>query len=260
MVRRQSARGAQRSCIRGFFCLAMSGLVALPTIAAAQSGKGFLFKKPNGSFVMRAGYEAANTSSQPFTVLKQQTTLGPRSFDAFSLGFDLNFFLNDHVDFVTTFDASTRTNTAEYREWEENGQPIVHQSTLDRAALGAGFRYNLLGRGRQISSLAFIPAKTVPYVGATGGMMWYDFTQKGDFVEVVNDSTGNIFTDELRSGHHNVMGQAFAGIERRLNARWSMVGETRYTQSSAKLVKDYSGLGDIQLSGLAFTLGATVRF
>ena len=90
--------------------------------------------------------------------------------------------------------------------------------------------------------------------------MWYDFTQKGDFVEVVNDSTGNIFTDELRSGHYNVMGQAFAGIERRLNARWSMVGETRYTQSSAKLVKDYSGLGDIQLSGLAFTLGATVRF
>jgi hypothetical protein len=235
-------------------------LITLPSFAVAQSGRGFLFKRPNGSFVIRAGYEAANTQSQPFTVAREQTTLGPRSFDGFNLGLDLNFVLTNHVDFVTTFDASTRTNTAEYREWEENGQPIVHQSTLDRAALGAGFRFNPLGRGRQISNLAFIPAKLVPYVGATAGMMWYDFTQKGDFVEVVDDSTGNIFSDELRSWHYNVMAQAFTGLERRLNARWSVVGETRYTQSSARLVKDYAGLGDIQLSGLAFTLGATVRF
>jgi hypothetical protein len=256
MVKKQSARGAQCS-IRGAIILA---LVALPSIAAAQSGKGYLFKRPSGSFVMRLGYEAANTSSQPFTVAREQTTLGPRSFDGFKLGLDLNATMTDHLDFVTTFDASTRTNTAEYREWEEGGQPIVHQSTLDRAALGVGIRFNPLGRGKQISSLAFIPAKMVPYVGGTVGMMWYDFTQKGDFVEVVDDTTGNIFTDELRSSHYNVMAQAFTGIERRVNARWSLVGEARYTQSSAKLVKDYAGLGDIQLSGLAFTLGATVRF
>ena len=82
MVRRQFSRGAQRSCIRVVFGCAVAGLVALPTIAAAQSGKGFLFKKPSGSFVMRAGYEAAVTSSQPFTVRRQETTLGPRSCDA----------------------------------------------------------------------------------------------------------------------------------------------------------------------------------
>jgi hypothetical protein len=235
-------------------------LVAFPAIAAAQSGNGYLFKKPRGSFVMRAGYEAANTASEPFTVLREQTTLGPRSFDAFSVGFDMNWLLTNHLDFVATFDASSRSNTAEYREWEENGRPIEHTSTLGRAALGAGFRVNPLGRGRQISSLAFIPAKLVPYVGATGGVMWYDFTQKGDFVEIVNDSTGNIFNDELRSWNYSVMGQAFAGLERRINTRWSLVGETRYTQSTARLVKDYDGLGDIQLSGLAFTLGATVRY
>jgi hypothetical protein len=249
-------RGAQCS-VRA---LALAAMIGIPAVASAQNGRGFLFNKPRGSFVMRAGYEAANTSSEPFTVLKQQTTLGPRSFDAFNLGFDLNYFLTRHLDFVTTFDASSRSTTAEYREWEENGQPIQHTSTLDRASLGAGFRFNPLGRGRQISSLAFVPAKIVPYVGATAGMMWYDFVQKGDFVEVVNDSTGNIFSDELRSWNYNVMGQAFAGVERRLNARWSLIGETRYTQSSAKLVRDYAGLGDIQLSGLAFTLGATVRY
>jgi hypothetical protein len=234
--------------------------LALSSAAAAQSGKGYLFKKPNGSFVMRAGYEAANTSSEAFEMPIERTTLGPRSFDAFRLGFDLNFFLTDYLDFVTTFDASTRTTASEYRQWEENGLPIVHETTLDRAALGAGFRFNPLGRGRRVSLLAFVPAKLVPYMGGTAGVMWYDLTQRGDFVHVLNDSTADIVTDELRSWHYNVMAQAFTGVERRLNARWSLVGETRFTASSARLVKNYAGMGDIELSGLAFTLGATVRF
>jgi len=256
MVRKQSARGTQWF-FRGAIILAS---FALPAVAVAQSGKGFLFKEPNGSFTMRAGYEAAQTSSEGFDVMRRETTLGPRSFDAFNLGFDLNYFLTRRVDLTFSLDVSSRENSSEYREWEENGQPIIHTSELERVALGGGFRYNLLSRGRPISALAYIPAKTIPYIGGTGGVLWYSFQQKGDFVEVVNDSTGNIFPDELRSHHYGLMGQAFAGIERRLNARWSVVGESRYTHSASTFTKDYAGLGEIQLSGLAFSLGATVRY
>jgi hypothetical protein len=259
MVRGQFSRGAKCS-IRGAIVLA---LVALPSVASSQTGRGFLFKKPNGSFVMRAGYEMANTSSDPgegFAILKTETTLGPRSFDAFNLGFDLNYYLTRYVDLTFALDVSSRQNTSEYRDWDENGQPITHQSELDRFSLGAGFRYNLLSRGRPISSLAYVPAKTVPYVGATGGVMLYDFMQKGDFVDVVNDSTGNIFSDDLHSHHYGMMGQVFGGIEQRLNARWSLIGETRFTQSSSRFTKDYEGLGTIQLSGLAFNIGASVRY
>lgn len=257
MVKRQFVRGAQCS-IRGAVVLA---LLALPSISfAQQSGKGFLFRKPVGSFSMRAGYEASAANGDGFDVLRSQTTLGSRSFDAFNLGFDLNYFASRYFDVTMTLDVSSRSNTSEYRDWEENGKPIVHESELDRVALGAGFRYNLLSRGRQISSLAYIPARTVPYIGATAGVMWYDFTQNGDFVEVVNDSTGNIFSDELRSSHYGAMGQVFGGIERRLNAHWSLVGEGRFTQSNSKFTKDYMDLGDLKLSGLALTLGASVRF
>lgn len=252
----QVTRGAQR--LAGAIAAV---LIALPAVASAQSsGRGFLFEKPNGSFSIRAGYEAANTSSEPFDVLKRETTLGPRSFDAFNLALDLNAFLTRRLDLVFTLDASSRTTTSEYRDWEENGRPIAHESTLDRLAFGTGLRYNLVDRGRQISALAFIPARTVPYVGATGGVLWYEFMQEGDFVDVVNDSTGNIFSDELRSDNYSVMGQVFAGVERRITTRWSLLGETRYTHSKARLVKDYRGMGDIQLSGLAFNIGATVRF
>ena len=261
MVSRQLARGAQRS-IRGAIMLA---LTALPSIAAAQtSGNGFLFNKPNGSFTMRAGYQAQNTSSEPFIIEKSLTTANSRSFDGFNLGFDLNLFVSRRADLLFTLDMSTRTTTTDYTGgWTDSqtGLPISHKSTLDRLGLGAGVRFNLVDRGRQISALAFIPAKTIPYVGATGGMMWYQFSQRGDFLDIIDDTTADIFTDELKTRHYNVMGQAFAGVERRLNARWSLLGETRFTKSTARLKNDYASIReDINLSGLAFNLGATVRF
>jgi hypothetical protein len=249
--------GARRS-IRN---AALIALVSFPSLALAQSGNGYLFRNPRISLGVRAGYELANTTGQPFSIMKRETTIGARSFDAFHLGGDLNIHLSSRFDFVGTVDLSSRTTTAEYREWEENGAPITHESTLDRVALGGGLRYNLVDRGRQISALAWIPTKTVPYVGGTFGILWYDLVQKGDFVEEVDESTGNIYTDELRSYDAGAMGQVFAGVERRINARVSLLGETRYTKASAQLNRDYIELRrDINLSGLAFTLGAAFRF
>lgn len=253
----QPARGARR-----FFASAVAGvLIALPSVTSAQaSGDGFMFKKPSGSLSVRGGYALANTSSQPFSILKRETTIGARSFDSFSTGVDLNFVVARRIDLVLSGDLSSRTKSAEYREWEENGKPIIQQSTLERVALGAGLRYNLADRGRQISALAYIPARTIPYVGLSGGMMWYDFRQKGDFVESTDQQTASIYADDLKSRHYNFMGQAYAGIDRRLTARWSLIGEARYTQASAKLIHDYAGLGNIQLSGLALNAGAAIRF
>jgi hypothetical protein len=255
-----NSRQGFRRILGGVSGMVVLALLAVPSFAAAQSGDGFLFREPRASFTFRGGYELANTSGEPFSVLKRETTLGPRSFDAFSGGVDLNVFLPRRFDLVVSLDLTSRTRTAEYREWEENGQPIRHQSSLDRAAFGAGLRYNLVDRGRRISSLAFIPARTVPYVGVNAGIISYDFTQKGDFVEASDDNTASIFTDELSSNGHSFMTQAFAGIDRRLNARWSLVGEARYTHADAELVADYSGLGNIQLSGLALNVGVAVRF
>jgi hypothetical protein len=259
MVTRQFARGAQRS-IRGAILLA---LVAAPSLIEAQSsGNGFLFGRPRGTFTLRAGYLAQNTSSEPFIIERSLTTADRRSFDGFNLGFDLNMVASQRIDVVVTTDMSSRSNTVEYTGgWNENGAPITHENMLSRFGIGAGVRLNLVDRGRQISSLAYIPAKTLPYIGATAGVLWHQFSQTGDFLDIIDDTTANIVTDELRTDNSNVMGQVFAGIERRLNARWSVLGETRYTRSAARLVKDYRSIQeDINLSGLAFNIGATVRF
>src|SRR5689334_25276925 len=134
MVREQLVRGAQCS-VRGAIILA---LVALPSVALAQSGNGFLFKKPSGSFVMRAGYEPSRANGEGFDQFRRETTLGSNSFDSFNVGFDLNYFLTESFGLTFTLDVASRSNTSEYRDWDESGKPIVHENQLERAGSGGG--------------------------------------------------------------------------------------------------------------------------
>jgi hypothetical protein len=241
--------------------IAIAALCAASSAAAQSSaGRGFLFHAPDAALVIRGGYTLANTTGNPYSDFKSQTTMGNRSLDAATFGADLDLFMTKRLDAVVSFDVSTRTKTAEYRDWDESGKPIVHQTTLDRAGITGGFRFDLAPRGRAISGLAWIPSQTVPYVGVGAGMMWYDLVQKGDFVTPTSSTTANIYTDKLQSSNENFMGVAYAGLEHRLTAHFSLQGEARYTYASSALVGDYSGLGDIQLSGLALTFGTSIRF
>jgi hypothetical protein len=243
--------------------LAVAAIVAAPMAASAQgSGDGFLFHRPYGSFGLRVGYIAPSTSGEPFTVLRQQTTVGSRSFDAPSVGLDLSFAAGQRFDVVFNVDGTRRATTARYPGWfdDQTNLPIQNTATLGRLGLGGSIRYNLVDRGRRISSFAFIPAHVVPYVGLGGGYMWYDLKQSGDFIEETGANTANVFSDELRSSGSGLMGQAFTGIEYRLNARLSLLGEARYTRASADLNNDYAGLGRIDLSGFALNIGTSIRF
>lgn len=258
----QKVETSLKTSAQAGFWTALAVLVAMPIVgvAAQASGDGYLFHAPYGSLSLRGGYELANTSSEPFGIMRRQTTIGARSFDALNLGADLGFNVTRRFDVVVSLDASSRATTAEYRDWEENGQPIEHWSGLDRLGLAANVRYNLKDRGRSISSLAWIPARVVPYVGVGAGMMWHVLIQKGDFVEETAAQTASIFNDELRTSNRSVLAQAFTGLDYRINARWSVLGEARYAHSSSTLRADYTGLGKINLSGVVMNVGTSVRF
>lgn len=244
--------------------LSVAALLAAPFAAAAaqSSGDGFMFHKPYGWLALRGGYDAQASSGQPYTIMKSQTNVGSRSFDAPSLGLDLAFTATRRFDVVFSLDGSSTLTRAEYRDWtdDQTGGPVAHTTTLERVGFGGSLRYNFVDRGRAISSLAFIPARYVPYVGIGGGRIWYHLKQSGDFVEETGPTTANIFTDELQSSSWGWMGQAFSGVDYRINARFSLLGEARYTHAKADLVADYTGLGRIDLSGLAFHIGTSFRF
>jgi hypothetical protein len=259
-----SIGGAGRSGVApGITFLAFAVMVAGPAIAGAQdrpdTGDGFLFHTPTYSFVFRGGYSLASASSDVFTVQKQQLTIGPRGFDALSLGVDFGINVTKRFDLGFTLEGTTRSNASEYRNWTEgpDSLPIRQKTSLSTFALSTNLRYNLRDRGRAISNFAWIPSNCVPYVGVGVGLLNYELGQKGDFVDT---STTNIFTDQLYSQGWTGMGQVFTGFTYSLNARYSLVSEARYTLSTAKLNGDYSDLGRIDLSGLSLNIGTSIRF
>jgi hypothetical protein len=231
-------------------------------VRSQSAGNGYLFRTPSGTLAIRGGYTLATSSSQSYTDPLRQTTVGPRSLDPVNLAMDLGFNLTRRVDLILSVDGSTRSTTPEYREWEEDGRPIEHTSTLDKATIGGSLRFNLKDRGRPISAFAWIPARYVPYVGVGGGMVYYSLRQKGDFVEAVgaDQQSANIYTDELESSGWGKSAHLFGGLDYKLTAQWSLLGEARYTRASARLNDDYSDLGRIDLSGMTINFGTTIRF
>jgi len=254
------ARTSRTSAAFAFF--ASLALLA-PMVAQAQyekSGDGFLFGKPNGKMTVRLGYDLASANSDVYAVQRRDLTLGSRGFDGLAAGADFAWEKSRRVDLGVTIDGNTRTRKSEYRDWQDNNnQPINQRTTL--MAWGAAFtvRYNMYDRGRSISNFAWIPANYLPYVGVGGGLQYYELTQDGDFIDF-SSANKDIVNDRLHTYGFGPQGQAFVGLERNLTPHYALTTEARYTYSNAGLHQDYSELGRIDLSGLAFTVGTTIRF
>ena len=236
--------------------------MAVPFVAARaqleRTGDGFLFHRPQGSLSLRAGYSRANASSDLFALQEKQLTIGPRGFDALSLGADLRFNTTRRIDVGLSLDGTVRSHASEYRDWlDQNNKPIEQTTSLATVGFSANLKYDFHDRGRAISNFAWVPAQYVPYIGAGGGVTYYDFRQKGDFLDF---TTNNVFADELSSSSWAAMGQVFSGVAYTMSARYSLISEARYTMSSAKLKTDYRELGRIDLSGLSLNVGTSIRF
>ncbi len=252
-----SGRTFRIAISRAFASLTLMMLVAAP-VAAQATGNGFLFHEPTGVFSFRAGYSRANAGSDLFTSQEQQLTIGPRGFDAVSLGLDLGFSVSRRLDVGVSLDGTMRTHGSEYRSFlDNNNQPVRQTTSLSTVGLTGNLKYNLHDRGRPISTFAWIPSHYVPYVGVGAGLIRYDFTQKGDFIVAQTMAINN---DNLNAANWGAMAQVFSGLSYTLSPRYSLLTEARYTLSSAALNKDYSELGRIDLSGLSFNVGTSIRF
>jgi len=261
----QASGAIQRSdIVRALASLTLVALVvAVPAKAQdtpprPSTGNGFLFHEPTGTFSLRGGYSRANAGSDLFALQEKQLTIGPRGFDALSLGLDLGFNVSRRLDVGVTLDGTTRSHASEYRNFlDNNNQPIKQTTSLSTVGLSANLKYDLQDRGRAISNFAWIPSHYVPYVGVGAGVIRYDFTQKGDFIDF---QTNAVNSDQLNASNWGAMAQVFSGLSYTLGPRWSLLTEARYTLSSASLNKDYSDLGRIDLSGLSLNVGTSIRF
>ncbi|MEZ4416195.1 MAG: hypothetical protein R3E10_10660 [Gemmatimonadota bacterium] len=237
-------------------------LVALPFLlpapAAGQSGEGFLFGSPRGSIAFKAGYAMPTAGSQIFDFVSDELTLSKRDFNAPWFEGEIGVRVSDRVDVLFDVAYSRSERDSEFRDWTDtNDLPIEQRTMFRRVPVSLGFKYYLGDTGRRISSLAWVPAKWTPYVGAGAGIIWYRFSQVGDFVDF---ETLDIFVDNFISEGHSGTVHALAGVDYSLSARAALTGEARYQYAKGPMGADFVDFDDLDLAGFQVTAGLKFRF
>jgi opacity protein-like surface antigen len=234
-------------------------LAASPPAMAQGTGDGFLFHAPTGSFVVRGGYDEALAGSDIFAQAISDLTLSKRDFGGLSFSGELAANLTPRWDLVFAAGWSGSSHGSEYRSWVDNvGLPIQQTTTFQRVPLTAGARYYLLPRGEMIGHLAWVPSRFAPYLGGGVGAIWYRFRQYGDFIDL-SSATKDVFTDDLNTSDWSPMAYAAAGVDFSLTPRIFLTGEGRYTWARGHVGPAYSGFGNMDLSGVAVTIGVGFR-
>jgi len=233
-------------------------LVGGATSSSAQaSGDGYLFHRPDVTLSVRGGYSRADAKSDVFDEVTSNLTLDRGDFSGLSVGGDLAVPIASRVDLVLAGGYSRSNHKSEFRDFVDNNDlPIEQTTSFERIPITANLRVNLSAPGRSIGSLAWIPNRVVPYVGAGVGAMRYRFRQQGDFVDF---NTNAVFNSTLESSGWAFVGQAMAGVDYNFTSKFGLSLDARYLRANGELDAAFKGYDRIDLSGLTATVGLSVR-
>ena len=245
-------------------------LVLAPLAARAQSPPppdparpDFLFGRPHGSLALRGGWVFARAGSDLYDFVEDRLTIDDGDFNRAAFASDFGIALTNRADVVLGFEYNRAAIGSEYRNLVENNrEPIGQTTTLAEANLTGSVRLALAPRGREVSRFAWVPRRVVPYAGAGGGMLWYDFRQSGDFVDegVRPGQQMPIFTDVLRSTGWTPSAHVFGGVDLQVHHRWYLTMDGRYVWAAADLEHDFERFEPIDLSGFRFGAGVNLVF
>lgn len=239
---------------------ALATLVAfVPVEVRAQdSGDGFLFRTPRVQLGIRAGYAGAAAQSQIFEDSRTFFTLDRNDFAGGLFGAEVAFRVTERLDVALAFSTTTSKAISEYRDWEgDDGLPIRQETKFTRRPFTATMRYFLGDRGRSVSRFAWVPHRFAPYVGAGGGVMWYEFVQEGEFVDFVDLA---IFDHRYTSDGTAMTGHLIAGLETSLSPRIVLDLQGRYEWAEHDMGVEWQDFDPIDLSGFQVSVGLAVRF
>jgi hypothetical protein len=240
--------------------LALSLAGPLATASAGQDpstpsrpSPDFLFGPPEGTFGVRGSWVFGRSSSDWYDFVTDQLTLERSNFNGPAFGTDFGITMTPRVDLVVGFDYSQTTTRSEYRDYVDNNRlPIEQQTRLRNANFSGGLKFALAERGRGVGNLTWVPRKVVPYVGAGGGIMWYQIRQAGDFVDYVDLS---VFSDVFDSEGWTPSAHVFGGVDVRVLRRAYVSFDARYLWASGELGADWIDFDPVDLSGLRLSVG-----
>lgn len=232
-------------------------LALLPRGATAQSSSDFLFRSPSVTLGVYGGYALPGAESDIFDFTTSDLTADRSDFRSLTFGGRLGVRVNEHLDVALDVGHSRAEADTEYREWVDlEDRPIEQTTTFSRTPATLNLKVYPWERGRSIGRFVWIPRSVSPYVGAGAGLMWYDFTMRGDFVDV---DTQDIFRSTLESTDQTVASQVFAGLDVSLGPRFLLDVQVQHVWASTELDNDFEDFDPIDLSGFQSTVGIAVR-
>jgi hypothetical protein len=219
----------------------------------------FLFGRPRASIGLRGSVNFLRARSDWYDLVSNQLTLDRSSFREPGIAGDVGIFVAPRLEIVAGADFATRTTGSEYRDLVDNNrQPIVQTTRLRQATLTAGVRVPLLPRGRDISSLAWIPSRWVPYAGGGAGALYYELRQWGDFVDIQDYS---VFPQLFLSQGWTPLGYVNGGVDVGLLRHLNLTIDGRYQWARATLRPDvFQGFDRHDLAGFRVSTGINVIF
>jgi hypothetical protein len=254
-------RGSTR---RAFFLAGAAALAFAVPVQGQEGGKGFLFQEPRWTFAIRGGFDRANARGEIFEFVTDELTLERKDFSGYNFAADLAFSVRPRIDLVIGASRSGSTTDSESRKWiGTDDLPILQTTTFVRTAFTGSVKGYLLPRGQTIGTLAWIPSRFSPYIGAGGGVMRYKFEQDGEFVDV-NSPNLDIFEATLTSHDWTPTVHGLAGLDLSLTPRLGVTTQARYSWAKGEMGNgvnaDFLNFDRIDLSGWSATMGLHVRF
>jgi len=227
-----------------------------PRIGQDLPESDFLFKRPRGLVSVRGAWLMPSENSDLFEFVQDQLTIESGDFNSPSFAMDIGYSPTPRLDIVGGFDVAKQSVDSEYRDLVDNNHlPIEQQSTLRQNSFTGSVRFALVPRGRAVGRYAWVPTRVQPYVGAGGGMVFWEFKQVGDFVDFQDQE---VFTDVFTSSGASLSGHVLGGIDVQIYKQLFLTTEGRYVWASGELNNEFVGFEPIDLSG--FRLSAGINF
>ncbi len=223
-----------------------------------RSSPDFLFDRPQGSVGLRGSWVFTRAGSDWYDFVTEHLTLENGDFNTAAIAADVGIAITPRLDAVASVDFSQSQTASEYRDFVDNLRlPIEQRTRLREVNLTGGLKFALTERGREVGQFAWVPRSFVPYVGAGGGLLWFEVRQSGDFVDFVDSS---IFTDVFQSRGWTPSAHVFGGVDIRVLRRVFLTLDGRYRWASGDLGSDWIDFDPIDLNGLRLAAGISVVF
>lgn len=224
----------------------------------ANPSADFSFRAPKAFAGFRIGKFFPNAGSDIYDMITRQLTLEKSDFRAWDIGGDGGVNLHQRVDLIFSLDYAQREKASEMRDYEdENGLPITQTTRYQMMPMTGGAKFLLIPRGRSVGKYAWLPSPVVPYFSGGGGVLWYRFEQKGDFVD---ETTLEIFHAHLESSGWAPTLYAGGGVDIHVFKSAFLTLDLRYSWAYPELGQDFVSFEPLDLSGLNVSAGLQWHF